>query len=648
MNWNRYYALFIVSLVLTFSTRANVDSPQIKLRILETTDIHMHLTDYDYYRDQQSNAVGLSRVAPLIHQARSEVKNSVLVDNGDLIQGSPLGDYIAYQQGLSPGQTHAAYRAMNPLNYDVGNLGNHEFNFGLPFLDQALSGANFPYISANVYLDDGDDNPNNDEHYLSPYIIQPKTVIDTQGKEHTLNIGYIGFTPPQITLWDMDHLRGKVIAKDIVETAKRLVPEMKLKGADIVIAIPHSGLYDTPREGMDENATYYLAQVPSINAIMFGHSHRVFPGDPTIAKYAGVDSDKGTVFGVASVMPGYWGSHLGIIDLTLSKAKQGWQVTQSQSSVRAIAKRVNGESVALVEADQHINAAIAQEHEATLIYMRQKVGSTPIRIHSYFALVQDDPSIQLVNNAQRLYAQRAVRGTEFHALPVLSAAAPFKSGGRSGADYYTDIPVGDIALINLKDLYVYPNDLKVVKVTGAQVLEWLERSAGQFNQIDPTQGTLQPLINRDFASYNFDVIDGIEYQIDVTQPSRYNLDGKLVDASAHRIVNPTFNGQSLPLTHEFLVATNNYRAAGGGHFPNLDGSNIVIHAPDKNRDVVGAYLTAPEFNPKADGNWSFANTFGKAKVIYQTSSIAKSIAPESLQPHGKEVNKLSEFILNVN
>ncbi|WP_428637379.1 metallophosphoesterase, partial [Shewanella sp.] len=213
-----------------------VNAATVELRVLETTDIHMHLADYDYYADKQSDKVGLSRVATLIKQARNEVKNSVLVDNGDLLQGNPLGDYVAKGRVLRFGETHPAYKAMNLLDYDVGNIGNHEFNYGLDFLMKSLAGANFPYINANVYVDDGDNDPDNDQPYFQPYMIKATKVIDTDGNEQSLNIGYIGFVPPQVMTWDKENLEGKVIAKDIIASAEKYIPKMKAEGADVIIA----------------------------------------------------------------------------------------------------------------------------------------------------------------------------------------------------------------------------------------------------------------------------------------------------------------------------------------------------------------------------------------------------------------------------
>jgi len=615
---------------LAFAAGTVAASTTVELRIMETTDIHMHLLDYDYYQDAQNNTVGLAKVATLIKQARAESKNTLLVDNGDLLQGNPLGDYVAKGRVLRFGETHPAYKAMNLLNYEVGNIGNHEFNYGLDFLNKSLAGADFPYISANVYAYDGDDNPDNDQNYFQPYIIKDTQVTDVEGKKHSIKVGYIGFTPPQIMTWDKDNLTGKVVAKDIIETARHFVPEMKAKGADIVIAIPHSGMYNNSYVLKEEHAVYHLAKVPDINAIMFGHSHRVFPGDATIGAYEGVDTEKGTVFGVPAVMPGFWGSHLGIVDLTLTKTDTGWMVSNAASSVRGIYKQDGRTVIPLVDADPMITAAVAEDHQGTLEYMRRKVGVTTAPINSFFAVVQDDPSVQIVNNAQIWYTQSIVRGTSFDGIPVLSAAAPFKAGGRGGPDYFTDVPAGDIALKNVSDLYIYPNDLKVVQLTGAQVIEWLERAAGQFNTIDPKSATDQYLIDDSFPTYNFDVIDGISYTIDVTVPARYKGDGGVAN-DVHRIKNVQFKGKAIDLKQSFLVVTNNYRAGGGGNFPALDGTTTVIDAPDKNRDVVAKYLLSQNsINPKADGNWRFVSNWGKARVLFKTSPKANAFAGNNM------------------
>ncbi len=608
----------LLSLVLSGSLSA----ADVKLRVMETTDLHMHAMNFDYYRNKEVDGFGLARTATLIRDARAEARNSVLFDNGDLIQGNPMGDYMARSRGLSYGEVHPMYKAMNLLGYDAANIGNHEFNYGLEFLLKSLSGANFPYVLSNVYAVDADDDTSNDKHYFTPYLVLPRQVMDEEGAWHELNVGVIGFAPPQIMSWDKAHLEGKVSVRGIIETAEALVPELRAAGADIVIAIPHSGIAQSHPDGLKENATAELALVEGIDAILFGHAHSVFPSE-AYAEFPGADLEKGTLHGVPSVMPGFWGSHLGIIDLTLSNEGDGWSVVDSAVENRPIFRREGRSRVAIVGSQQDIVDAVKEEHEGTIEWVGQPVGTITSPINSFFALVQDDPSIQIVNNAQTWYGKQVIEGTEYEGLPVLSAGAPFKAGGRGGPEYFTNLPAGEIAIRNVADLYIYPNTARLVKLNGAQVKEWLERSAAQFNRIDPTSTEVQQLISETHPSYNFDVIDGVSYAIDVTQAAKYGDKGELLDEGASRIVDLAFNGEPIDLAQEFVVVTNNYRAGGGGTFPALDGSTIIVEAPQTNRQVLVDYILASgELDPQADANWRFAPIEGDVQVVFDTAPSA--------------------------
>jgi 2',3'-cyclic-nucleotide 2'-phosphodiesterase/3'-nucleotidase len=590
---------------------------EVRLRILETTDLHMNLLNYDYYQDKPTDEYGLAKTITLIKAARAEARNSLLFDNGDLLQGNPLGDFVANGPPLQPGQVHPAYKVLNALGVDAANIGNHEFNYGLAFLRSAIAGAAFPYVSANVHIDDGDGNPDNDLHAFTPYVILERNVSDVAGVQHRLKIGVIGFVPPQILVWDRLKLEGKLTVRDIQQTARRLVPEMRAQGADIVVAIPHSGFErgETPR--FAENSVARLAEVPGIDAILFGHSHGEFPG-AFFANYPKVDLARGTINGVPAVMPGFFGAKLGVIDLVLDNSGGPWRVVDGRSALRAVFDRATRKP--LVAADPMVAALIAPEHAATLRYVRGEVAKTSAPITSYFAQVADDPSVQLINNAQLHYARRALQGTEFESLPLLSAASPFKSGGRMGWTNYTDIPAGMLSIRHVADLYVYPNTIKAVRISGAQVREWLEMSAGQLNRIDPAGPAEQDLINPAFPAYNFDMIDGVRYQIDLTQPARYSRDGKRVAPQAHRIQALQYQGKPIDDAARFVVVTNNYRASGGGDFPGLDGNNIILDSPDENRQALIQYLrsnggandspngststsTSRSIDPNADNNW---------------------------------------------
>ena len=594
--------LALITLTALLLAPALALAADLKLRILETTDVHMNLLNYDYYQDRVTHEYGLAKTITLIKAARAEAKNSLLLDNGDLIQGSPLGDLVARIKPLAAGQVHPAYKVMNQVGYDAANIGNHEFNYGLPFLRQAIAGANFPYVNANVRVASAGVEPMKAPFAFTPYVILERRFVDEAGAPQTLKVGVIGFVPPQIMLWDKGHLEGKVVTTDILETAQALVPKMRAEGAQLVIAVPHSGFErgDTPR--FAENSVARLSEVPGIDAILFGHSHGEFPSK-AFASYPKVDLARGTINNVPAVMPGRWGDHLGVIDLVLEPAGRGWKVKDSRAEIRPIWDRTNRKP--LVDADPLVAAAIGAEHQGTLDSVRGAVAQTTAPIHSYFAQVADDPSVQVVSQAQLAYAKRALQGTEYEKLPLLSAAAPFKTGGRQGFSYYTDVAAGPIAVRNVADLYIYPNTIKAVKISGATVREWLEMSAQAFNRIDPAGAPDQPLVNAAFPSFNFDTLDGVTYRIDVTQPARSDRDGKLVNPQARRIIDLRYQGRPVDDGAAFIVVTNNYRAGGGGNFPGLDGKNIVMDAPDENREALVDYLaSAKQFNPSADGNWS--------------------------------------------
>lgn len=579
---------------------ASVLAADLKLRILETTDVHMNLLDYDYYQDKPTEEFGLVRTATLIKAARAEVKNTLLLDNGDLLQGGPLGDFVATVQPLKPGQVHPAHKLMRALGYDAANIGNHEFNYGLPFLNQSLATAGFPYVNANVRIDEGT-SPRGGRNAFTPYVILERDFSDEAGATQRVKVGVIGFVPPQVMVWDRGNLQGKVVAGDIVEAANANILRMKAEGADLVVAIAHSGFERGETVFFAENAVAKLAEVPGIDAILFGHSHGEFPGRFFNA-HPKVDLARGTINGIPAVMAGRWGDHLGVIDLLLRRQAGRWTVVDSRAELRPIVDRSTRKP--RVEADAGLAALIRAEHEGTLAYVRSPVARTKTAIHSYFAQVADDPSVRVVSQAQLAYARRAMAGTPDAKLPLLSAAAPFKSGGRQGWAAYTDIPAGPIAVRNVADLYIYPNLVKVVKLNGAQVREWLEFSAQAFNRIDPAGPPEQMLLNSGFPSYNFDNLDGLTYRIDLTQPARYERSGKLVAPAARRIVDLRHEGRPVTDAMVFAVVTNNYRAEGGGAFPALDGSNIIYDSVDQTRQAVADYLRdAGTLEPAADGHW---------------------------------------------
>ena len=606
------------------------------LALLETTDLHANVLSYDYYKLQDEPSIGLERTAALIAQARTEFPNNLLLDNGDTIQGTALADYQALVKPLACDQTLAIYKAMNLLKVDGGGIGNHEFNYGLAFLSQVTgnqfdvdsvdaakprcAGPQFPQVLANVY------SVKSGKPLFAPYHIIDKqiTAVGADGKTmtSTVKVGIISFAPPTIMSWDKRWLEGRVYTQGVRETAEKFIPEMRAKGAELVVAISHGGLDNSPYSPTMENGNYYLSQVPGVDAMLIGHSHQLFPNaTSTVPQFnlPGVDKARGLVNGVPTVMANLWGKHLGVIGLRLRHDGKQWVIDKAQTTVEA--RGIQNADKSYVQADPAIAKLVATEHAATIAYVQTPVGSTDFRMSTYFADVGDISAIEVVNQAQTGYLAAYVKANlpQYANLPVLSMSSPFKSGS-AGVSDFTDVKAGNVALNNAADLYLYPNALYGVKMTGAELKAWLEHSAQRFHTIDPNQVAPQELINTAQPSYNFDTITSkdVSYEIDVTQPP------------GQRIKRLSYKGKAVDMQQNFLVATNNYRASGGGNFPGLDGSKTVLASPDNNRDLLIAYVTQEKQLTRAKNgaarSWRFARAATKGPVVFHTAPNVLALA----------------------
>jgi 2',3'-cyclic-nucleotide 2'-phosphodiesterase / 3'-nucleotidase len=609
------FGLIIPQATPSISYADVVNQDIVSLRIIETTDLHANVMNYDYYGNKVSSAYGLTKAATLINDVRGEVKNSLLFDNGDTIQGSPIGDYVVNKGLMVEGYVHPILRAMHMLDYDAMTVGNHEFNYGLDFLNETLDDAQHPIVNANVY--DATTNAN----YFTPFEIITKQVEDADGEIHTIKIGVTGFVPPDIMKWDAKHLENKLVVKDIIESANEVIPQMEAAGADVIVALAHSGIADYDQNGQikpyangAENAGYYLSQVPGIDAILTGHQHLMFPNaaKPSFTG-AGIDNTNGTINGVPTLMPGSWGNNIGLIDLTVELVNGEWIVQNGRSELRPITNS---------PVDTAMEQAVAVEHAATLEYMNSPVGELTGNMNTFFSLVKDNASMEIVNRAQTWYVEKALKGSEFEGLPILSAAAPFKAG-RGNKDNYTNVEAGTITIRNIADLYLYDNNVvHALKVNGSDIKEWLEWSAGQFNQIDPGKTGAQNLLNGNFPTYNFDVIDGVTYEIDVRQPAKYDPSAKVINPTSSRIKNLKYNGKLVTNDMEFIVATNDYRSA--GVFFNAGMAKTIYKAPDSNRQVVADYVKEMNvIDATVNNNWSFTPINRDTYITFTSNVMGK-------------------------
>ena len=578
-----------------------------RLRLIATSDLHAHLVGWDYDTDQAVFGQGLARVADLIKRARAEQENTLLFDNGDFLNGSPLGDYVAAR----PGMAHPMIAAMNLLGYDAATLGNHEFSEGLPHLLQALAAARFPVVSSNLHPESG-------PAYASPSVILDRTLVDRSGQIQLLKVGVLGFMPPQTRLWEADHLQDRFAIEDILTAARREVPRLRAQRADLVVVLAHSGLQTCSANGDGENVARALSEIPDIDAVFSGHVHEAYPAQP-------ISAPKGQAAPV--VMPGFFGSHLAVIDLDLRFGESGWTVVSHRSEARPVAVRHPQNGVRPLVAERpEIKALARPAHTALRAQGRAQIGDTPQRLHSYFAKVQPSPALQLVASAQRCHLKAALANGPYAHLPILSAVAPFKAGGRGGPENYTDIAAGGLSRRHGHDLYLHPNYLVAFRLTGVEVVDWLERSAGLFNQITASS-TDQRLINPNFPGFNFDVLHGVSYQIDLSQPARYDEPGNIKTPEAGRLRVMWPDGTPLDPAAPVVLASNSFRLAGGGGFSGGCPENVIYRSDVPVQSIVLDHIRAGRAGDGAGGSWGFRPMAGTA-VVYETSPVAETLLDE--------------------
>jgi 2',3'-cyclic-nucleotide 2'-phosphodiesterase / 3'-nucleotidase len=290
-------------------------------------------------------------------------------------------------------------------------------------------------------------------------------------------------------------------------------------------------------------------------------------------------------------MPGFYGSHLGVIDLRLTKKAGHWRIAQFQVENRAISRRdpATGQVVALVADDPAILALAKPSHTALLARADEEIGHSKIPLHSYFSLITPTPALELVAVAQADYLRKILADTPHANLPMLSAVAPFKAGGRGGPENYTDVPAGPLRLRHASDLYMHPNSLAGLHVSGQDIADWLERSASIYHQIALGAQDV-PLLDDGFASFNFDLMHGLRYGINLTQLARYNCFGDVVAAQSHRITDLSYAGKKVRPDQMFALATNSYRAAGGAGFSGTGTAQMIYEGDQSNREVLTSFL----------------------------------------------------------
>ncbi|MFC4500849.1 MULTISPECIES: bifunctional metallophosphatase/5'-nucleotidase [Streptomyces] len=540
--------------------------------ILGTTDLHSHVFDWDYYQDAaysdaKGNSVGVARVATLIKQQRKAKgeEHVLLVDAGDIIQGTSLAYYFARVDPITNGVRHPMAVAMNHMRYDAAALGNHEFNYGIEVLRKFEKQCHFPLLGANAL----------DAKTLRP-AFPPYTVkrIRVPGAPD-IRIGILGLTNPGIAIWDKDNVSGKMVFPGLVEQAKKYVPRLRALGCDVVFLTDHSGLDGSSSYGDElpyvENASNLVAeQVPGIDAILVGHTHVEVPSYTVKNEETGEE--------VLLSEPYCWGYRLSVFDFEVELEHGRWKVTGKT------AQTLNPNTV---DEDPEIKKLLQADHELVVKYVNTAVGTCTADLSAAESCWKDVPIMDFIHEVQ-MQTVKAGLSTSDAALPLISVAAPFSRTA--------DIPAGNVTIKDIAGLYIYDNTLYGKKLTGAQLKDYLEYAAKYYHQVPAgTAVDTATLTNANsFWDYMYDTAAGVGYDIDIAQPE------------GSRIKNLTYDGTAVSDDQVFVVAVNNYRANGGSGYPHIAAADIAYSSTNEIRQLMIDYVVGKgTLNPSdfAATNW---------------------------------------------
>ncbi len=498
----------------------------ITLAVMGTTDLHGWILPFDYGLDADEPRYGLAKVATVVDSIRSVHAHTLLVDAGDFLQGNALAEYFARVDPGAP--SYPLLDVLSALSLDATALGNHEFNFGIPYLQRRLEESGTPALGANIY-----------RHGTQEPAFDPYRLLNVGG----VQVGIVGLTTPGSAVWDGPLVAGQLEFGDGVEAARRFVKEVRDAGAEYVIVVAHTGMgpgssYSVDGVGEENFGERMLETVPGIDLLVFGHSHRVTQG-VRVQNPAG-DS-------VAVMQAGRWGSHVALAEVRLTRAEDGALVIIDETiQVLSVEDRMSS---------PRIEAMVAGTHAAVRAHVNEPLTTTPDLWDAAEGRLMDTPIVDLIH-----HVQRAVTGAQ------LSAASAFDTDARFGP--------GAITRRDLTRIYPYENMLWVVEVTGAQLRAYLEHTSQYYAGIEGGQ----PVIEPSWPGYNFDSLDGIAYALDLRQPV-----GRRVQF---------LNDQETPVRDDqrFTLAVNSYRAAGGGDFTMLADAPVLWRSEIPVRAYLETFL----------------------------------------------------------
>lgn len=501
------------------------------LTILATSDVHGYIEPTNYTKRNLNLPLGLGKVATLMEEV-AEKENSkgplLKIENGDFIQGSPLSYYLAKSKKYS---VTDLTKSVNALKYDAGIIGNHEFNYGLSYLQTALASYKHPMLCANILNQEG-----------QPFFGKAYEIFEKKG----VKIAVLGLTTPYIPHWEKPETIKDMTFVSIVESAKKYVPLLRQQ-ADIVVVSYHGGferdlVTGEPTETLTgENEGYaLLKEVTGIDAFVTGHQHR------QIATH---------LFGVPVIQPGSKGEKLGKIQLEIEKVGNRYQVLHSSAELISVTEDMPASKKVL---------ALYEEISPTVEdWLDQKLGEVTgdmVIQDAMQARLKEHPYVEFINRVQMAASGAKISGT-----------ALFNNEGK-----------GFNPIITLRDVitnYIYPNTLAVEKISGKDLKDALERSA-QHLALD-AEGKI--IFNPRYAEpkpqyYNYDMYEGIDYTLDLRKPV------------GNQVVKLLFEGQPVKDHQSLEVVLNQYRAVGGGNYQMFTGEKIIKEIPIDMTELIADYL----------------------------------------------------------
>ncbi|MDP3002550.1 MAG: bifunctional UDP-sugar hydrolase/5'-nucleotidase [Bacteroidales bacterium] len=553
--------LILIMLLVSCSGTGNKS-----ISILETTDVHGVILPYDYIEKEKLNA-SLASSFTYIRQMREEKDATILLDDGDNLQGQPEVYYYNFIDTVSP---HFLAEVMNYMGYDAGTVGNHDVEAGHAVYDRLVKKYNFPLLAANA-IDIKTGKP-----YFKPYYIIVKEGI---------KIAVFGLVTPAIPNWLPQELYAGIEFRDMVETAKLWMPVILNEKPDLVVGLFHSG-WDRSREEsqksdpLTENGSAAVAyNVPGFDIIFNGHDHRL-----ANEKFVNTDGDT-----VLILDGGSKSEKIAQADITFSSRK-----IKGKRQRKITGQIIN---VADFKPDPEFITRFTPQHKIIDGYVNRVIGNSSATISSRDAYFGPSAFIDMIHSIQL-----KITGAD------ISFAAPLS--------FDVQISEGPITVGDMFKLYRFENMLYTMTMSGEEIQKYLEYSYSEwFNTMNGPGNALlklragkdgKPLITDGKAwlknqPYNFDSAAGIDYTVDVSKPE-----------GARIIISGFTDGRPFERNKIYKVAVNSYRGnGGGGHF--TEGAGIkneelrsrLVSSTD--RDLRYYILKSIEakktVNPEPLNNW---------------------------------------------